>query len=169
MDINNKKKYCSDVKNVKQWLHSTKERCDSLKSHMKYMKMLYHDMPKIQENKKTLYSPNWKDSKIKTSNNDQTIISKQMNYNNSLENYSDIEYNIIHKDEPITSSLVNIISKINLQDKEEEKLQNFDKQKAAGISSITPRTYDIQNIHIQSKSLLPIQKENMVVCIMFKS
>lgn len=90
-----------DVKNVKQWLHSTKERCDSLKSHMKYMKMLYHDMPKIQENKKTLYSPNWKDSKIKTSNNDQTIISKQMNYNNSLENYSDIECMFVNENDVI--------------------------------------------------------------------
>lgn len=78
-----------DVKNVKQWFYSTKERCDSLKSHMKYMKMLYHDMPKIQETKKTLCDPNWQNCKIKTSNNDETIVSRQVNCNNSLEKYSD--------------------------------------------------------------------------------
>lgn len=78
-----------DVKNVKQWFYSTKERCDSLKSHMKYMKMLYHDMPKIQETKKTLCDPNWQNCKIKTSSNDETIVSRQVNCNNSLEKYSD--------------------------------------------------------------------------------
>lgn len=76
-----------DMKNVKQWLNSTKERCDSLKSHMKYMKMLYHDMPRIQEPKKNAFCPNWQDSKIKVSNNDEIIIPN----NNSLEEYSDIQ------------------------------------------------------------------------------
>ncbi|KAF3430138.1 hypothetical protein E2986_13112 [Frieseomelitta varia] len=95
MDINSKKKYYSDVKNVKQWFYSTKERCDSLKSHMKYMKMLYHDMqyPKIQETQKALHDPNWQDSKIKVANNNENVISKQTDCNNSLKEYSSVQCN----------------------------------------------------------------------------
>lgn len=83
-----------DVKNVKQWFYSTKERCDSLKSHMKYMKMLYHDMPKIQETQRTLRDPNWQDSKIKVSNNNENVISTQTDcVNDSLKEYSSVQCN----------------------------------------------------------------------------
>ncbi|XP_071857875.1 uncharacterized protein isoform X1 [Bombus fervidus] len=168
MDVNYKKKYYTDVKNVKQWFYSTKERCDSLKSHMKYMKMLYHDMPKIQETKKTLCDPNWQNCKIKTSNNDETIVSRQVNCNNSLEKYSDTLYDKIHKDKPfITSNLANILSENNLQKKEEEKekQKNLNKQKGTEteLSSITLQTYAIPQ-NTQSRSLLQTQKDNMAQC-----
>ncbi|KAK9299309.1 hypothetical protein QLX08_007659 [Tetragonisca angustula] len=166
MDINSKKKYYSDVKNVKQWFYSTKERCDSLKSHMKYMKMLYHDMPKIQETQKTLHDPNWQDSKIKISNNNENVISKQTDCNNSLKKYSSVQYNMIHEDEPsVTSNIANVISNSNLQQKHEEKQEDLNKQKGTEIelSSITPQTSVIpQNTDSGSRLLLPFQKENMV-------
>ncbi|CAD1479002.1 unnamed protein product, partial [Heterotrigona itama] len=146
------------VKNVKQWFYSTKERCDSLKSHMKYMKMLYHDMPKIQETQKTLRDLNWQDSKIKVSNNDQNVISTQTDCNN----------NMIYKDEPfVTSNLANVISNSDLQQKHEEKQGDLNKQEGIEIelSSITPLTSIVpQNTDIESRSLLPFQKENMVQC-----
>lgn len=72
------------MKNVRQWLHSTKTRCDSLKSHMEYMKMLYHDIPKVHDTKKTLGSTKWHNSRVKNSNADGTTMGKQINCNNTL-------------------------------------------------------------------------------------
>ena len=80
---------------------------------------------------------------------------------------------MIHEDEPsVTSNIANVISNSNLQQKHEEKQEDLNKQKGTEIelSSITPQTSVIpQNTDSGSRLLLPFQKENMVVCIMFKS
>lgn len=80
---------------------------------------------------------------------------------------------MIDKDEPsVTSNLANVISNSNVQQKHKEKQNDSNKQGGTEIelSSITSRTSIIpQNTDIESRSLLPFQKENMVVCIMFKS
>ena len=51
-------------------------------------------MPKIQETQKTLHDPNWQDSKIKISNNNENVISKQTDCNNSLKKYSSVQCNL---------------------------------------------------------------------------
>ncbi|KOC70758.1 hypothetical protein WH47_06798, partial [Habropoda laboriosa] len=162
-----------DMKNVKQWLHSTKTRCDSLKTHLEYMKMLYHDIPKIPETKKTLSSLNWQNPKIELSNNNnETVISKQTNCNNSLGEYSNIQCTFVNDNDEnqehessLNSNLVNILSQINMQHKEEEKSENLNEQKERDfeLSSITSQTYNLsQNTYVQSRSLSPIHQENMI-------
>ncbi|XP_076753315.1 uncharacterized protein LOC143424842 [Xylocopa sonorina] len=155
MDVSEKKTYCTDVKNVKQWLHSTKERCDSLKYHMKYLKILYQDMPKMRENKKNLNSLNWQNSKIMASNNDESIISNQINSNDSLEKYSDTQCTLVDANDKFKHifsftdvNLENTLSKIDTKHKEQEpKILNKQNKKEIELCSVTPRSYDIpQNI-----------------------
>ncbi|CAK9817403.1 hypothetical protein ANTPLA_LOCUS9365 [Anthophora plagiata] len=160
MDISNRRKYNTDMKNVKQWLHSTKTRCDSLKTHLEYMKMLYHDIPKIPEAKKTNNNSN-----NNNNNNNEIIISKQTNCNNSLEDYTDIQYEIQEHESSLNSNLANILSQINMQHKEEEKSEKLDEQKERDVelSSVTSQTYNVsQNTYVQSRSLSPIHQENII-------
>ncbi|CAK9817405.1 hypothetical protein ANTPLA_LOCUS9365 [Anthophora plagiata] len=169
MDISNRRKYNTDMKNVKQWLHSTKTRCDSLKTHLEYMKMLYHDIPKIPEAKKTNNNSN-----NNNNNNNEIIISKQTNCNNSLEDYTDIQCTFTNENDEIqehesslNSNLANILSQINMQHKEEEKSEKLDEQKERDVelSSVTSQTYNVsQNTYVQSRSLSPIHQENIIQC-----
>ncbi|XP_034189466.2 uncharacterized protein LOC117608442 [Osmia lignaria lignaria] len=170
MDINHTRKYCADVKNVRQWLHSTKTRCESLKSHMEYMKMLYHDIPQIQKSDGSANDLSSENSKTEISDNEITI-SKQINPNNISEDFLDIPCTSINDDGNyqqhelcISSNLENIISKINMQYKEDEKMEssNVQKETEVELSTDTPRTYSVpQSTRIQSRPLSPIYKENM--------
>ncbi|CAK9802560.1 hypothetical protein ANTQUA_LOCUS3377 [Anthophora quadrimaculata] len=102
MDISNRRKYNTDMKNVKQWLHSTKTRYE------------------IQEHESSL-----------------------------------------------NSNLANILSKISMQHKEEEKSEKLDEQKERDfeLSSVTSQTYNVsQNTYVQSRSLSPIHQENIIQC-----
>ncbi|XP_043254024.1 uncharacterized protein LOC122398335 [Colletes gigas] len=168
MDVRTKK-CIIDSKCVKQWLDYTNIRCNSLKSHMNYMKMICHDnQPEILETRSSLNSTNCHSPKSDTSCPVDNIISKQINYDNSLEELCDIKYMSTNDNgikNYLSPKLKSMLPKINVQRKEGEKIENSDTQEKLQVelTAISPRTYRLpQSLHIQSRSLSPIHKENMI-------
>ncbi|XP_012149373.2 uncharacterized protein LOC100877114 isoform X2 [Megachile rotundata] len=158
------------LRNVKQWLHSTKTRCDSLKSHMEYMKMLYHDIPQIEKTDKTVDNQDFQNVKTEISDNEITV-SKQMDINDVSEEFRDVSCISTNDDDNnqkhescSSSNLKNIISKINVQYKQDEnvKSSNLQKETEVDLYADLPTTYDVpHNVQIESRPLSPIPKENM--------
>ncbi|XP_076639319.1 uncharacterized protein LOC143351556 isoform X2 [Colletes latitarsis] len=170
MDVRTKK-CIIDSKCVKQWLDYTNIRCNSLKSHMNYMKMICHDnQPEILETRSSLNSTNCHSPKSDASCPVDDIISKQMNYNNSLEELCDIKYTSTNDngttakcDLHQSPKLKSMLPKVNVQRKEGEKIENTQEKLQVELTAISPRTYRLpQSLHIQSRSLSPVHKENMI-------
>lgn len=84
---------CSDIKNLDQWICYTNTRYNSLESHMQYMKMLWHEVqPNIPELKKNVHSLGYHNSETKISDSVEAKTPTQMNYNNSLKEFSDNQF-----------------------------------------------------------------------------
>ncbi|XP_076684999.1 uncharacterized protein LOC143377532 isoform X2 [Andrena cerasifolii] len=161
--------FLHDKKKLEEWLCYTSTRCDSLKSHMEYMKMLWHDIqPDIPEVKKSFDSLNCHDCQMTVLDNGEVGISKPMDYDNFLENFSDNQVAFIDDNDDAEKCnscepspvLKNILPKINVHHKG-EKVENSSTQKetTSEVTALTPRTYSLpQSTHTVSRSLSPLHK-----------
>ncbi|CAL7942904.1 unnamed protein product [Xylocopa violacea] len=128
-------------------------------------------MPKIRESKKTLNSLNWQNSKIIATDNDESIISKQINSNDSLEKYSDTQCTLMNDSDnmtkklksTVTLNLENTLSKIDIKRKEQEpKDLNKQNKTEVELCSNMPGSCDIsQNTRVHTISLSSVQKKDV--------
>nr|XP_033325726.1 uncharacterized protein LOC117220145 isoform X1 [Megalopta genalis] len=120
------------VKDMEEWLYRTTIKCKSLKCHMDYMKLACRDMQQdILEPKNAFDDQSYNDSKIKLSDTDESVSSRHINYNGSLQKLPDATPESINDngngedyESRQSPKLEDIVPKINLQYKDKEKLES---------------------------------------------
>ncbi|XP_076229039.1 uncharacterized protein LOC116430798 [Nomia melanderi] len=165
----NKTKKGFPVQGMEEWLYQTNIKCHSLKSHMDYMKLACHNIQQeILKPKNTFDVPSYHNPKIKLSDTDESVTSRQMNCNDSLEKSSNATYVSINDNGNLENyspsqslKLRNILPKVNVQYRDKEKIENKSIEIKLEAEKDDGSYEQVQSPRIQCTPLLPIHKDFM--------